>query len=240
MKSSPTDRKSAGSAIKAIAFVAVVLGLYAANAAFGWADKLDATHAASALQALMAQNLALALGAYFAAVVLGSTLLALPGVLFAVVAGACFGPVLGTVACVVSSTAGAVLSFVAGRYFLKDALKPRISANELLSKWLFGRQENIVVTLAVTRLVPLFPFNLQNFAYGITDVSLGVYSACTALFIIPGTALYVTATAGVLDAQHRVLYLAVAAVLLAATLLAAALLRRRYIDNGQDGKEATR
>ncbi len=216
---------------KAIAFIAIVLVLCAANAVFGWSARFDASGATAALQQLMAQNLPAALGVYFLAVALGSTFLALPGVLFAIVAGACFGPVLGTAACVVSSTAGAVLSFVAARYFLKESIKPRATANELLAKWLFGRQENIIVTLAVTRLVPLFPFNLQNFAYGVTDVSLGTYTLCTAIFIIPGTALYVTATAGILDAQNRVLYLLVAACLLAATLAIAALLRRRYIDD---------
>lgn len=217
--------------IKAIAFVAIVLALCAANAIFGWSARFDASGAAAALQQLMAQNLAAALGVYFLAVALGSTFFALPGILFAIVAGACFGPILGTAACVVSSTAGAILSFVAARYFLKESIKPRATANELLAKWLFGREENIIVTLAVTRLVPLFPFNLQNFAYGITDVSLGTYTLCTAIFIIPGTALYVTATAGVLDAQNRMLYLIAAACLLVVTLTIAAVLRRRYIDD---------
>lgn len=217
--------------IKAIVFVAIVLALCAANAIFGWSARFDASGAAAALQQLMAQNLAAALGVYFLAVALGSTFFALPGILFAIVAGACFGPILGTAACVVSSTAGAILSFVAARYFLKESIKPRATANELLAKWLFGREENIIVTLAVTRLVPLFPFNLQNFAYGITDVSLGTYTLCTAIFIIPGTALYVTATAGVLDAQNRMLYLIAAACLLVVTLTIAAVLRRRYIDD---------
>lgn len=217
--------------IKAIAFVAIVLALCAANAIFGWSARFDTSGAAAALQQLMAQNLAAALGVYFLAVALGSTFFALPGILFAIVAGACFGPILGTAACVVSSTAGAILSFVAARYFLKESIKSRATANELLAKWLFGREENIIVTLAVTRLVPLFPFNLQNFAYGITDVSLGTYTLCTAIFIIPGTALYVTATAGVLDAQNRMLYLIAAACLLVVTLTIAAVLRRRYIDD---------
>ena len=217
--------------IKAIAFVAIVLALCAANAIFGWSARFDASGAAAALQQLMAQNLAAALAVYFLTVALGSTFFALPGILFAIVAGACFGPILGTAACVVSSTAGAILSFVAARYFLKESIKPRATANELLAKWLFGREENIIVTLAVTRLVPLFPFNLQNFAYGITDVSLGTYTLCTAIFIIPGTALYVTATAGVLDAQNRMLYLIAAACLLVVTLTIAAVLRRRYIDD---------
>lgn len=217
--------------IKAIVFVAIVLALCAANAIFGWSARFDASGAAAALQQLMAQNLAAALGVYFLAVALGSTFFALPGILFAIVAGACFGPILGTAACVVSSTAGAILSFVAARYFLKESIKSRATANELLAKWLFGREENIIVTLAVTRLVPLFPFNLQNFAYGITDVSLGTYTLCTAIFIIPGTALYVTATAGVFDAQNRMLYLIAAACLLVVTLAIAAVLRRRYIDD---------
>lgn len=215
--------------IKAAAFCAAVLLLCALGTALQSSGILDIDAVVQALRSLTDDNLALAVALYFAFVAVGGSFLALPGVLFAIVAGACFGPVVGTIACVVSSTAGAVLAFLVGRHFLQDVVRPRAMRNELLAKWLFGSQENIVVTLAVTRLVPLFPFNLQNFAYGTTDASLAVYTLCTALFIVPGSALYVTATAGIVDTAHRAICLAVAACLLAATFALTALLKRRYL-----------
>ena len=42
----------------------------------------------------------------------------------------------------------------------------------------------------ITRLVPLFPYNLQNFAYGVTDMPLKTYAVGTFLFMLPGTAMY--------------------------------------------------
>ena len=222
--------KQPGSAgFKAIAFCAVVLLLLAVNALLGLTDCLDASTLAAQLSSLVDENLALALAVYLVAVVIGSTALALPGVLFAVVAGACFGPVLGTAACVVASCTGAVAAFITGRYFLRDWVKPRVEQNALLAKWLFGSQVNAVTLLAITRLVPIFPFNLQNFAYGITDIKLSVYTFCTAVFIVPGCALYVTATAGIVDPTQRITCFACSAALLAVTLMASAFLRKRYL-----------
>lgn len=85
-----------------------------------------------------------------------------------------------------------------------------------------------VATLAVTRLVPLFPFNVQNFAYGVTDMPLPVYALGTFAFIVPGTALYAYGAAGVLSADGRATYLAVAACLLVALAVCAAALSRRF------------
>lgn len=56
---------------------------------------------------------------------------------------------------------------------------------------------NAVVLLAITRLVPLFPYNLQNFAYGVTDMKVATYASFSFLFMIPGTMMYVLAGAGV-------------------------------------------
>lgn len=51
----------------------------------------------------------------------------------------------------------------------------------------------------ITRLVPLFPYNLQNFAYGVTDMPLKTYAVGTFLFMLPGTAMYTFGTAGLAD-----------------------------------------
>ncbi len=222
--------RGAAPVVKAVAFACVVVMLLVGNAVFGWSDLFDASGVIPALRELMAQNLLLALFVYVLGVAVLGTLLALPGALFAVVAGVCFGPVLGTAACTVAATLGAVLSFLMGRYFLQDAIRPRAMRSKLLRKWLFESDANAVVVLAVTRLVPVFPFNLQNFAYGISDVSLVTYTWCTALFILPGTALYVVATAGVVDAGHRVVCLAVAALLLAVVLLLAYAVRKHWMN----------
>ena len=172
----------------------------------------------------------MAVAAYLALTVVGCALLAVPGALFAIAGAALFGPLEGTLWCSLAATVGAVGAFLAGRYFLRDAVRPRVMRCGPLRRWLLsGSRRNEVLTLAVTRLVPLFPFNLQNFAC-ITDMPLAVYTGATFAFIIPGTALYAFGAAGVLDEANRALCLGVAAALLAAVVAAGVLLRRKAED----------
>ena len=147
--------------------------------------------------------------------------------MFALVAGAAFGAVWGTLLCWAAVSLGACLAFVAGRYFLKDALKPRLARSAALNRLLFeGAPSSDVYLLAVTRLVPLFPYNLQNFAYGITDIGFVPYAVYSALFMLPGTAAYTVAAAGLIDPANRLACFGIAGALLVATLAAAALLKR--------------
>ena len=119
-------------------------------------------------------------------------------------------------------------SFLVGRYFLKDALKPKLAKSKALNALLFeGAHKSDVYLLAITRLIPVFPFNLQNFAYGITDIKFIPYAVYSALFILPGTAVYTVGAAGIVDAQNRVLCLVVAVVLFAASFAVAYVLKKK-------------
>ena len=67
--------------------------------------------------------------------------------------------------------------------------------NKYLKKWLFDESgKNELFVLMITRLVPLFPYNLQNFAYGVTDIPFGTYSIYSFVFMLPGTAMYTVGT----------------------------------------------
>lgn len=218
-------------AARALALLVVVAALGICGAACGWGDYLVGAEGIARLDELVAENLPAALAVYGASVVVAGTLLAVPGLLFALAAGVLFGPWLGTAACVVASTLGAVLAFLMGRTFLKDAVKPMAMRNTYLRRWLFDTSSHgMVALLAVTRLVPLFPYNLQNFAYGVTDVPLWLYALCTFAFIIPGTALYTFAAAGAVDEVNRAVYLGVTAFLAVAVVGVSWALKRRYLD----------
>lgn len=124
---------------------------------------------------------------YIVVMVIASVVLAVPGVTFAIIAGAIFGPWWGTLLCVLSATLGAIAAFLVGRFFLQDSLRDQIVKNRYINRLLFDKStKNEMMVLMITRLVPLFPYNLQNFAYGITDISLGKYSLGTFVFMIPG------------------------------------------------------
>lgn len=208
-------------------FVAIVVLAVALNAVFGWSDALAEGQMLVNLQALVAEHPLQASLAYVALSLVGCVALAVPGVVFALVAGTVFGAFWGTLLCWVSVSVGACLAFVAGRYFLKDALKPRLARSAALNRLLFeGARSSDIYLLAVTRLVPLFPYNLQNFAYGITDIGFAPYAVYSALFMLPGTAVYTVAAAGLVDPANRLACFGIAGALLVATLLAASLLKR--------------
>lgn len=215
--------------IQAVGFIVilVVLGIMAWR--FGWYNLFIGDEGVYGLTQVIDENLPRAIAIYIGALVIGGVLLAIPGFLFAIAAGALFGPVLGTIVYVVGATIAAVISFLAARTFLKDFVKPIAMRNKLLKRWLFDEIENnAILVLFVTRIFPVVPYNIQNFAYGTTDVDLFTYTWCTALFAIPAAAFYAFAAAGATDESQRILYLAVAAILAVAIFVIVFFLNRKY------------
>lgn len=85
--------------------------------------------------------------------------------------------------------------------------------------------------------MPLFPYNIQNFAYGITDISLAHYSLYTFIFMIPGVALYTIGTAGFTSAENRWLYFGIAAALLVIVMFLGWFIRNKYL--GTDAEKTS-
>ena len=209
-------------------FAAVVVAICIANHFLGWSDWIANGELQRMLEGMIGENYVLACVVYVILSIVGSLVLALPGILFALAAGAIFGPVMGTLLCWFSMSLGAIGAFIAGRYFLKDALKPKLEQNKMLNEFLFeGADRSDVFVLAVTRLVPLFPFNLQNFAYGVTDIRFAPYALYSALFILPGTAAYTIGAAGIVDGENRVLLIAIAVMLFAISFAVAWVLKKK-------------
>ncbi len=199
---------------KAVLFVIIVIVLLVLNRIFGWSDYLEETKNLAFLKEMVRDNIVLAAAVYVAVTVVGCVVLALPGVTFAIAAGLIFGPVTGTILCSAATTLGAALAFLVGRFFLKDSLKPVIEKNRYLKKFLFDESgKNELYILMITRLVPIFPYNIQNFAYGITDIRFWPYTIYSFVFMIPGTALFTVGTAGIVSDQNRGIYLKIALIL---------------------------
>lgn len=120
------------------------------------------------------------------------TALALPGAaIFSMAAGAIFGVVMGTLYAVTAATIGAVLSFLATRYLIRDLVLKCFGARmAVINGELERRGVNYLLFL---RLVPLFPFFLVNLAAGITGMSLRTFVIGTLVGIIPGGFVYVNA-----------------------------------------------
>lgn len=224
-------------------FIGIVIIVLVLNHIFGWSSYFGDLNNLKILQEMLEKNLFLAALIYMAVTVVGCVVLALPGVTFAIAAGLLFGPVLGTICCSLATTIGAMLAFIMGRFFLKDSIKPMVMKNKYIKRWLFDESgTNEIFVLMITRLVPVFPYNLQNFAYGITDIRFRTYSIYSLIFMLPGTAMYTIGTAGLADKENRILYIGIALVLAIAVIGAGMFLKKRYIkeektkENGSESK----
>lgn len=187
------------------------------------------------LDAFVARHLVLAAGAYVGLYV-AVVALSLPGATAMTLAGGLlFGAVLGTALAVVAATVGASLVFLlARRLFGADALERLGPRAQRLAAAL--RREAASYLLAL-RLVPLFPFFLVNLVPAFCGVRLAVFVSTTFIGIMPATAVFSLAGAGLGEAlaagslePGRILTPQVLAALLglAALALVSIPLRRRF------------
>lgn len=159
---------------------------------------------------------------------LAGAFLALPGITYALIAGTVFHAFWGTVLCALSASISAGISFLMGRYFLHDAIKPKLEKNPYIKKYFFsGEKRNLLFLLFLTRTIPVFPFNLQNYAYGITDIPFSLYFIASFLFMIPGTAMYTVAFAGLTQKKNPMLYFGISFGILVMLLLASFLFKKK-------------
>ena len=111
-----------------------------------------------------------------------------PGLAMSLAGGALFGPVLGTAYTVVGATGGATVAFLLARYIGADWVEHK--ATGYLARVKAGVEQDGWLYVAFTRLVPLFPFNVLNYAFGITRIPLRTYVITSAICMAPGTAGY--------------------------------------------------
>jgi uncharacterized membrane protein YdjX (TVP38/TMEM64 family) len=152
---------------------------------------------------------------------------AVPGSVLTIAAGAMFGSVLGVAVVSVASTLGAAMAFAVARWFARDAVARWLADNEKFAR-LDGMTERYgAVMVAITRLVPLFPYTLLNYGFGLTRVRFRTYVMWSWLCMLPGTVLYVVGADAVTRglAEGRVPWALVGVV--AATAVALTLVVRR-------------
>jgi uncharacterized membrane protein YdjX (TVP38/TMEM64 family) len=117
-----------------------------------------------------------------------STVLFVPGSLLTLAGGALFGPVAGTLCNLTGATLGATLAFMIARYVASDWVSSR--EGERLAALVRGVEEDGWRFVAFVRLVPLFPFNLVNYAFGATRIHLGEYVIASFVCMAPGALAY--------------------------------------------------
>ncbi len=218
--------------IKIITFAVIIVLILVFNHRFGWSEYLSDADNLMFLKKTVEDNFLLALCIYIVLTIIGCVVLALPGITFAVAAGILFGPFMGIFACLIATTLGAMLAFLVGRFFLKESVKPMLEKNKLLKRLLFSEDgKSDMIVLMITRMVPLFPYNLQNFAYGITDIGFWKYSIFTFIFMLPGVSFFTIGSAGLTAEEDKWKYFLTAGVLAILVTAAGVLIQRRFLGN---------
>ena len=119
-----------------------------------------------------------------------ATIAFLPAFILTLGAGVLFGVWWGSVYVFIGATLGAIAAFLVGRYLVRDWVAKKIAGNDKFSAIdrAVGKEGLKIVLL--TRLSPIFPFNLLNYAFGVTGVSIKDY-IIGSIGMIPGTVMFV-------------------------------------------------
>ncbi len=112
----------------------------------------------------------------------------LPGSVLTLAGGALFGPVAGALLSLIGATVGATIAFFIARYLAADWVERRVSGR--LQEIKEGVEREGWRFVAFVRLVPIFPFNLLNYAFGLTRLSVQTFTVTSFITMAPGALAY--------------------------------------------------
>ena len=113
----------------------------------------------------------------------------IPGTVMTLIGGFVFGIYWGSFYSLIGGTIGASLAFLVGRY-LADEWTEEHSSHAMLIELKRGIERDGWRYIAFTRLVPIFPYSILNYAFGLTRISLWTFALTSFIFLIPGTIAY--------------------------------------------------
>ncbi len=113
-----------------------------------------------------------------------------PASAITIVAGITFGSVPGAILALTGATIGACVAFILAKYVARDLIVNKFSENTIFKKIESGVAENGTSFLILTRLVPIFPYNIQNYAYGVTSMNVVTFGLVSFITMAPGAFIY--------------------------------------------------
>ncbi len=165
---------------------AVLLVAVLGTATLGWVlfqGRLNASAIEAGIRELGAFAPLMFVGAFALA-----TVLLVPGSLFGLAGGILFGPLWGTVWSLAGGTLGATIAFLSARFIAADWIAARTGGR--LKTVLSGVDAEGWRFVALMRLVPIVPFNILNYALGLTRIPLSHYAVATLVCMAPGALAY--------------------------------------------------
>lgn len=163
-----------------------------------------------------------------------STVFFLPGLPVTMLSGLAFGPFWGVVYASIGSVIGISCAFLTARYVARGIVERWVDRNAQFQRIDEGVRRQGWRMLMITRLLPIFPFNLQNYAYGLTKIKFVTFFFVSWICMLPGTAAYVQLGAAVNVGEGNIkktlLYLASAAACIVLVSLIPSVIRKRQTD----------
>jgi len=169
-----------------IILIAVIAAIIVVAYLLGWTERLQD------IQAMQAWFQGLGIIGYAAFILLYiiAAVFMLPAAPFTIIAGITFGSVLGAILSLIGATIGAMAAFAIARYIARDAIVNKFKDNAIFAKIEEGVKQNGVSFLILTRLVPIFPYNVQNYAYGVTPINILTFTGISFITMAPGAFIY--------------------------------------------------
>ena len=136
------------------------------------------------------QSLGWIAGAAFISIYILATVLLIPGSILTLGAGVIFGVVWGSIYVLIGAIIGETAAFVCGRYLVRDWISQKIEHNQTFLALNRALNQKGLKIILLTRLSPIFPFSLLNYAFGVTGISLRDYFLGS-IGMVPMTVTYV-------------------------------------------------
>jgi uncharacterized membrane protein YdjX (TVP38/TMEM64 family) len=152
----------------------------------GVTESLNLEHAERLRAAILAYG-SIAPAIYVAAYV-AAGLAFVPGVVLTLLGGLIFGPWRGLVYASLGSTLGACVAFLIARYTARDMVEVWVAGRPGLRRLDSAVTRHGFRVVMLTRLVPMLPFGVLNYAYGVTGIGFGVYAVTSWACMLPATA----------------------------------------------------
>ncbi|MGL4402359.1 MAG: TVP38/TMEM64 family protein [Fusobacteriaceae bacterium] len=145
------------------------------------------------------------------------------------VGGIVFGPIMGTIYTAIGASIGLSLAFLIARYVARKPIEEKFGNSDAFKKINEGVKNEGWFILATTRLLPVFPFGIQNYVYGLTPISFLQYSLLSTLFILPGTSVFVILAGAVAsgDTKTAIKYSIIASLIFFALTLVTKLIAKK-------------
>jgi uncharacterized membrane protein YdjX (TVP38/TMEM64 family) len=127
----------------------------------------------------------------FVAVYIAAEVALVPGSLLRMAAGFAYGPIRGLLVASPASVLAATTAFLLGRTVLRDWIQRKIASSPKARAIDAAVERNSFKLILLLRLSPVIPFNMLNYALGLSNASLGRYVIASFVGMLPGTWLYV-------------------------------------------------